>query len=546
MSIKDVFDKVGVTPEGMYCLDCGKAVAISTWSKHFRDAHPEFTFTKQVRFAQKIKAKIELARAEEDRAKFAKLPLLTATKFFCFGCSKALADRNNYYRHLKDSNGIATPCASNSKQTLLCYELIDGRFYPVKQPLLAPTRTTIMSDDDVNRARIVATAPTPRPANYVRVLPYDPLPSTLDFFSSLGDMPINNALGPESTERVLSKFVKLGDPIQGWIKIFHKRVSNEPDFEQVMRSDLSKMDYLLLYEENAGFRKMMDVFDCLEANAMGIIQGIPGNWSAQTTRFADPDGDDDNVWLFRQRKESNTQRIEFGHLIAYLRGQLSCNIVHHYLGLMASQDWTVEKAYLKGLVPKMMFELAIQVEDTGDALTYLCKYLQARCFTIESGELRFKESGRVSSQMSTLTYIIRLSLTALLNMMKNSGTTPSQESVDSTINQIQKGPTINTISKWVAICRKTRKMVAPKATSTIKADGTIVCNEAVYPKSIWSRLIPIVNAKVLTIIESMFVGNECRQFMNAFYNHPELIKVIIVFAAANNKMRLLIFSSVNK
>jgi hypothetical protein len=540
MSIRDAFDTVGVTPEGIYCLKCGKAFVISGWSRHFRIAHPEYTFTKQTKFAQKIQARISLARKEEDRSKWAKLPLLICTKLFCFGCTKAFADRTNYYKHLKDSKGTSTPCASTPKQSLLCYQLMDGRFYPVEVPTYAMATTTSTTNTstiaDVNRARLVATAPTPRPANVIPILPYNPLASTLRFFTACDHAPINNTLDTGPTERVLSKFVKLGDPIEGWVKIFHKRVSIEPNFEQTMRYDLKKMDFTLLYEENAGFRMMMDSFDRLEDCACGIIQGIPGNWSAQTTRFADPDGESDSIWLFRQRKESDIQRNEFGRLLAYLRGHLSCNIVHHYLHVMSDPDMTVEKAHYKGWVAKMMYELAIMGDDNGDSIPWLCKYLQARCFTIVAGELRLMDHGRVSSQMAAMIYIIRLSLTLLLNMFNHCGN-PTQEDVDIAINRVQKGPTINTISKWVSICRQMKKQVAPKTTSTIKADGTIVCNDAVYPKRIWSRLIPIVTARLLKVILTMFDGTECQEFINAFHNQPELIKVNIVFAPANNKMR---------
>jgi hypothetical protein len=216
---------------------------------------------------------------------------------------------------------------------------------------------------------------------------------------------------------------------------------------------LAKLEHNVIYEENAGFRKIVDTFDLLEDHALSIMQGIPDNWSAQTARFADQDGEADTAtWLFRQRTKSDTQRSEFGRLVAYLRGYPSCGIVHRYLQLMSRQDLTVEEAHATGLVPKMIYELAILEEESGDSVSWLCKYLQARCFTIKAGELRFMDPGRVASQMSTLTYIIRLSLTALLNMHQHSGN-PSQELVDYTINRIQKGSVINTISKWVAICR---------------------------------------------------------------------------------------------
>jgi hypothetical protein len=536
-SIRDAFDKVGVTPEGIYCLECRKPFAISTWLRHFRVAHPEITFTRQIKFAQKIKAKIGLARGEDDRSKYATVPFSIDPKFYCFGCSKAFADRHNFYKHHHDYKGNPTSCASSQKQTLRCYQLLDGRFYPVEDPTYAMTSTTnTPTTTDVNTARLLATAPIPRPANVLPILPYNPLVSTLEFFTACDHVPINNTLDTGPTERVLSKFVKLGDPIEGWVKIFHKRVSIEPNFEEIMRYDLKKMDFTLLYEENAGFRMMMDSFDRLEDCACGIIQGIPGNWSAQTTRFADPDGESDSIWLFRQRKESDIQRNEFGRLVAYLRGHLSCNIVHYYLHLMSDKDMTVEKAHYKGWVAKFMYELAIIGDDNGDSIPWICKYLQARSFTIIAGELRFMDHGRVSSLMASMTYIIRLSLTLLLNMLNHCGN-PTQEYVDTAINRVQKGPTINTISKWVSICRQMKKLVAPKTTSTIKADGTIVCNDAVYPKLIWSRLIPIVTARLLKIILTMFDGTDCQKFINAFHNQPELIKVNIVFAPANNKMR---------
>lgn len=534
-SIQDAFDKVGVTPEGIYCLDCSQPFTTSTWSRHFLKAHPECIITKQYQFPRKIEAKIVLARAEEDRSKSAKVPLSIATKHFCLGCAKAFSDRANYFRHFK---GKTTSCVSTPNQehhALRCYELVDGRFYPVEPP------TYISSTADVNRARMIATGPIPRTANILPIQPYVPPLETLKLFAAIGYLPNNNMIDPKKTELVLEKFVKSGDPINGWVKIFHKRVSGEPEFERVIRSDLEAMEYKILYEENTGFRKMMDAFDRLEYDGMSIINGIPGNWSAQTTRFSDQDGESDNAWLFRHRRESGTQRIEFGRMVAYLRRNSSCKIVHHYLRLMAREDLTLEEACSTGLVARMIYELAVLKEESGDSVSWILKYLQARCFTIESGELRFMDPGRVSSQMSTLTYIIRLSLTTILSMMQHSGDL-SQEFVDSTINRVQKGPVINTISKWVAICRHHKKQMAPKITSTINLDGTIVCNNAVYPKSIWSRLIPIVNSKVMKIIETMFVGINCKKFIHAFHNHPELIKVNIVFATANNEMILLILS----
>ncbi len=131
-SIRDAFDKVGVTPEGIYCLPCGKNFKISTWSRHFREDHPGLTFQKQSKFAPKIEARIALARAEDDRAKYAKVPHSISALFFCFGCAKAFSDRGNYHKHC---SGIASPCASTPKQTLQCYELLDGRFYPVDPPI---------------------------------------------------------------------------------------------------------------------------------------------------------------------------------------------------------------------------------------------------------------------------------------------------------------------------------------------------------------------------------------------------------------------------
>jgi hypothetical protein len=540
-TIKDAFDKVGVTPEGIYCLDCGQNFAVSTWSRHFRDAHPEFNFKNQHKFAQKIKTKIALARAEEDRSMFAKVPHVIDNKYFCFGCTKVFNFRCNYAIHLKDSKGKATSCAFATKETLPCYQLMDGRFYPVDPPLPPSSRSNIVSPAvHINRVGTVPTLLTPRNANVLPIKPYGPRSIIIKVLSTTGRMPISQQFGLQKTEQVLSKFVKSGDPIDGWVKLFHKRVSTTPNFEEVIRLGISNMDYILLYEKDVGFRKMMDSFDKLEENAMSIINGIPGNWSASTTRFSDQDGESDNTWLFRERSSStSTQRIEFGRMVAYLRGNLSCNIVHHYLQLMGDPDLTVEEAHATGVVSKFIFELATLEEDTGDTVTWILKYLQARCFTIDGGELRFMDNGRVSSQMSTMTYIIRLSLSAMLNMFRHAGN-PTQAFVDTTINLVQKGHVINTMSRWVGICRHNKNKIAQKTTSTITADGTIVCNNAVYPKPIWSRLIPIVNAMVLSTMEKIFLGTKWREFINAFHNQPDLIKVSVLTAPPKNKVILLI------
>jgi hypothetical protein len=86
-----------------------------------------------------------LARAEEDRSMFAKVPHVIDNKYFCFGCTKVFNFRCNYAIHLKDSKGKATSCAFATKETLPCYQLMDGRFYPVDPPLPPSSRSNIVS-----------------------------------------------------------------------------------------------------------------------------------------------------------------------------------------------------------------------------------------------------------------------------------------------------------------------------------------------------------------------------------------------------------------
>ena len=335
----------------------------------------------------------------------------------------------------------------------------------------------------------------------------------MQFFEGL---PQNNLCSREVVELTLRKIMTKGDDPKYWGKILHTAISTDSSFienhKSFLLSDALKPNIAL--KANEHLQCLMDLFNILDSQAKGIVDGIPANLKAKLVKFSNNrDGDNEfegaTSWTFRHREKSSEHVREVRHLLCYLK-YIGCPILQKYLSIVSNPLFSSQEAQRSCIIARLMYELAIEGSPNSDYIPVICRFAQFRCFQLKDGSPRLKSPNMCGKVFASVLYVLRFGVLACTSMMLNGGNTSHASGM---ILHVQGGHVINTISPWVSYCRAMSVRRADTDTSFYAENGDIICNNVTFQKRIYCQLIPLVCSSIRRLFGDIFDSEDWRLFL---------------------------------
>ena len=510
--LMDPLEVIAVNPLGPYCsIDgCGKYFSITRWRRHYTDCHKDIVFPK-VMFG--MKAKLERltrqAMVVNDKSHYAK-SLNTFEKEFCFGCLVAFKDLARLKQHRR-ARGNTSCMVSTNHEKVKCFEFKCGRFFPVNQN----------GSFSSNHRTLLPLPLTQQPDSF----PMPPISKlaveTIDFHQFVGPMP-DTYCGDGVDDITKAIEVYSDDPAitKSWSKILHQRFVNSPDFEAEIKADIKKMDPKRIIESNEALSRFRKLFMEYMHQLPGLVTGgNQGNWRSLLVKFVKSDNDDgdDRVWNFTERKSQDSILDEFLFLICFLEESGNCDIFKKFKSqIMACPTFYLKDGHRQGIIPKFLFDLAD--EDTGaNQYPWICNYAQSRCFCQKGGELKLKSPNSCGKIMANILYMLRSGICGFLLLLKNSDKDCAEgfkgKLCEAACRRVQQRAAVNFLSPWLGMLRQMDAMRAPKTINNVASNGDIICNQVIFKRDIWEKLIPKMHDEIALKFCDLFVGDTWKAFL---------------------------------
>ena len=510
--LMDPLQVIAVNPLGPYCsIDgCGKYFSITRWRRHYTDRHKDIVF-QQKNYG--MEAKLELLKQQamvvNDKTQFAKSHH-TFDRQFCFGCLVAFKDTNKLKQH-RQAKGNSNCTVSTIHAVVKCLEFKCGRFFPVNQN----------GSFSCNQPTSLPLPLTQRPGNIQMSLTSEESVETIDFHQFVGLMP-DTYCGDGVDDITQAIEVYSDDPAitKSWAKILHQRFVNSPDFDAEMKADIKKMDPKSMVESNEALSRLRKLFMEYMHQLPGLVTGgNQGNWRSLLVKFVKTDNDDgdDRVWNFTERKSQDSTLDEFLFLICFLEESGNCVIFEKFKAqVMASSTFYLKDGHRQGIIPQLLFDLAD--EDTGpNQYPWICIYAQSRCFCQKGGELKLKSPNSSGKVMANILYMLRAGICGFLLLLKNCdkecGDGFKGKLCEAACRQVQQRAAVNFISPWLGMLRQMDAIRAPKTINNVASNGDIICNQVIFKRDIWEKLIPKMHDEIAVKFGDLFVGNTWKAFL---------------------------------
>jgi hypothetical protein len=499
--LTDPLQVIYVNPLGPYCsIDgCGKYFSINRWRRHFTDRHKDTIVLPKVThgMAANLERLKRQAMLVEDKRKFAKSNKIY-DRAFCFGCSLAFNDANALKQHTRAKG--STCCMDSTKHAKVkCLEFKCGRFFPVNHNANGPVPSQQLSN----------------------ILQQYESAGATDFHQFVGTMP-ETYCGDGVDDITKAVDVYSDDPAitKSWSKILHLRFVNSQNFDAEMKEDIAKMDPKRMIESNEALSRFNKLFIEYMHHLPGLVTGgNQGNWRNLLVKFVGSgnDSEDDRVWNFTERKSQDSTLAEFQFLICFLDASGNCDIFQRFKKqVIASPIFDLKDGHRQGIIPKMMFDLAD--EDSGpDQYPWICNYAQSRCFCLKGGELKLKSPNSSGKIMANILYMLRAGICGFLLLLKNSkkdcGDGIKGKLCEAACRQVQERPAVNFISPWLGMLRNMDAIRAPKTINNVAINGDIICNQVIFKRDVWEKLIPKMHDEMTDKFVNLFVGDSWKEFL---------------------------------
>ena len=491
---KDPLHYMKFNPNGVYCVLCLTGFAAKQWRHHFNKHRPELTFSKQAnKFIDKLNTYVQSALNDPQRWRYAKSSTLYVQPY-CISCNQVFSSKKSSAKHYKRNRCNAR---SHAKYTP-CYRLICGSFFPTTGNLSLPG---IVLENEKDYFHPTCSEPIVHSCTRPRTHQRDPAtvqtamaqsPQTTDtYINYFGQLPTNNCNMNHKVDAVLEQIIGPNDISKDWKKIFHKRIAMDEDFISTVKRDLELFSNSThTIADDASLSKAVDAFNLLERNFLSIAYGQPGNVRAELVKFRlDEHGEVDNQsrWAFRPRKEDSKDQLnEFKHLICYLSIH-NCPIIEPYLMQLANPSYEALQAHRESTICRLIYELAVEPVPNGDYIPWICRFAQSRCFQTKSGSVQLRSPNKCGSLFATVLYIVREGVLGCAAAMEHAG---QSGKVSEMIAHVQKSPATNTIAPWLSLCRAKDSAMASENPSEYNHHGDIICNNAIFQKAHYCRLVP--------------------------------------------------------
>ena len=336
----------------------------------------------------------------------------------------------------------------------------------------------------------------------------------MQFFASL---PRNNLCTTDEVDSKLRRLIAKGDDTKHWRKIFHKAIGTDPFFIEHHKSLLESkaLKPHIMLKVNRELQLLMDLFIHLESQRKGIVYGIPANIKAKLVKFvvSTDEGcelEGATTWTFQDREKTTHHVNEFRHLLCYLN-HIGCPILQKYLSIVRNPLFSLEEAQRSCIIAKLIYELAIEEPSDLDYIPVICRFAQFQCMFLKDGSPRFKSPNICGKVFASVLYTLRFGVLACTSMMLHGGHEIHHAS--EMVTTVQRGHVINTVSPWISYCKAMSVRKANTDTSFYADNGDIICNNAIFQKQIYCRLIPLVCSSIHRLFSGIFESEEWHLFL---------------------------------
>ena len=487
------------TPAGVACDICNSPFTPNRWRYHFNTNHPTLGFSKQSDgFAARLSAHVTTAIKNEDRESYA-ASTQEHIKHCCTNCRTAFANKSLHQSHCMKETQEGAVCTVDDHVMANCYKSRCGRFF-VTVPGALDNDTTEMQQEESKSDDCKTDTCLEENAQ--------------SFMGMFGKLPMCYQNKSGMVKNILEQIINSHDEDTEWKKIFHKRIANDPNFIATITADLEVFNNSKnIITENIALSRLLDTFAMLESNFHSIVSGTQGNVRCAMVKFkVDEGGDVDNPskWGFRPRDEKCKDQLnEFRAMLCYMLKH-QCPMIKKYMDIMKNPHYSIEEAHNDGVICKLIYELATEEVTNGEYIPIFCEFAQSRCFKVAGDKVTIRSANKCGSLFSTLLYILREGVLSCASLMENAG---NATEVENMIRCVQRSPVTNILSPWINVCRKKYENEFTES-SNYNENGDIICQNALFKKSLYCKLIPLIRTNLIVLFAEAFKGDDWRHFIH--------------------------------
>jgi hypothetical protein len=486
-----------VTPFGPYCKVCNVPLSIQAGIlAHGKEVHPECHF-KNATVIRDVQRHIDILRKTHanDLTPFLTNQRCTDPTWFCTGCFRSFSKGFNYTRHLERNKD----CSNHHGGKMDCYLTICGRIGPKSYIVLPITSTST----------IVSTEST------VSTLTMPTLQSTIDksmVVKTSSKVPPTLLTTREQADEILSPFVRPDEDVHELSLIYLPILA--PGFEGKMKEMLSYSSFQT-GEDGILFKWLDAGREWLGKYAAGHIANVSANVRSRLAEFEQKEIDGTTVGTRTFTLRRGIPRL-MGELDAALRFfyRYPTTLFDSYKspGLLTTTKLSMIES---AIIPKILFTAAAEEPDDHGRLPVACLYCLSRGFSSKGGiDLVMNECGWFASRISSMLHLLRAGVCGYLVTLSVDGDSDilSRQEMD-IVNRIQHGRVTNLLAPYVKRLRDLNSRKPPVKSNTVNPNGDITSGGFTFPHSVWSTIIPRVDAISRACFTEIFEGSVWESFM---------------------------------
>ena len=497
----DVFpDFLLVSPFGPFCRECCIPLSVERGIySHGKTSHPMVSI-KNASLVREVKRQMtELRiRHSNDLSPFLQPGSKAKEMWFCAGCFVAYGKLSNYKRHFESR--CNKDCVDHGDKKMFCYDTICGRFGPATCTLLDMSAAVLPPPSIITNGTTISS------------LSHSQGAVTIHDASSNCKVPPALMTTEDEANKILEPFVRQDENVTTLSLIFLPLLS--PAFEGTMREYIQYSNQQST-EEDIVLNKWINAGKLwLTKYAAGHIANVSANVRHRLAVFEQQDVDGTMYGT------TFNLRRNIPRLVSELRSALRffyrfpTSLFDEFKSddvKNADEKWMIERA----IIPRILYTAAKEEPTDHGQLPVACRYCLSRGFGIQDQtKLVMYECGWFSSRISAVMHLLRAGVCGyLVTFSVEPGLQVLSLQELEVVRSIQDGRVTNMLAPYVKKLREMNARKAPGKHNTVNANGDITSCAFVFPKSVWSTMIPRIVEISKACFAEVFVGITWQHFL---------------------------------
>eukprot|EP01082_Thalassiosira_pseudonana_P007645 g6247.t1 g6247 contig23:1094-3019(-) len=480
-----------------------------------------------------LKAFISNAQSQ-DIMIYAKQPAVQKNHLKCNTCQMLFRDAYSFKRHCTVQSSM---CKESMSLSVMCYELVCGRFYPIptnsntalnasamQHPKSTadsafPTAVIRHSNSTADASSPTALFPitpttttqtTPSPINH-RISASSAsigTPSTVNFEQYFNDsLPVSCLNKVSLVDMYLKKVVDPMDSIHEWRKVFYPyfvELGEDCESELVRGIEISK-NAAKIVAQDAALTRLLLVYECVDENYTAVDAISNRDLTSLLVKFLREESghvSDPNRFSFRQRVKSKEQVTEFRNLLAFLY-EYKCPTLNDFRQQMENPLYSIDEAHKNTVIPRLVYRLATESLPHNNHIIWILRWAYSRCFILVEDKPRLRSANQCSSFFSTAIYIIRQCTMVLTATMRS-----NVEKQFELVKHVNHSEAVQKLSLHLNETRVISTHHASTSKSLITADGDYIIGNASFKREHYSKLIHNIKTPMWKLMRQIFLGDD--------------------------------------